>query len=196
MNKRLKIAIVLIAIVLIAALAISIAYSKYFTEVSGTGTTTVAYWNFTVNGASDTIATITLGNTTDDNDKVAEDVIAPGTSGSFAIEIDATGTQVALDYEISLENFDGDLPDNLKFYIDDTYTTELAYDSTNLNYSIDGSFDVDDEKTATETIYWVWEYETGTDDTTISANDEVDTDDGENAANITFDIVVTGTQQD
>ena len=192
MNKKFKIAIILIVAILLATLAISIAYSKYFTEVSGTGSITVAKWNFTVNGSSDTIGTIILGNTTDDNSNVADGVIAPGTSGSFAIELDITGTEVALDYTIEFENLEGDLPDNLKFYEDESYLTEIE----NLEDGFSGSFGVDDEKTKTITVYWVWEYETGSDDDTITSNDELDTAAGENASNIKFDIVVTGTQQD
>ena len=116
MNKRLKIALTLVAIILIATLAISLAYSRYFSKITGTGTATVAKWSFKVNGQADNLGAITLGNTTEDNSKVADGKIAPGTSGSFNVLLDATGTEVALDYTIQFDNVSDEFPQNLKFY--------------------------------------------------------------------------------
>ena len=54
--------------------------------------------------------------------------------------------------------------------------------------------DADDtNKVRTLTVNWEWPYETGTADE-IAANDKVDTDDGLNALDYTFNVVVTGTQ--
>lgn len=193
MNKRLKIAMVLIAVTLIAALAISMAYSKYFSKISGTGTATVAKWSFKVNGEAENLGTITLGNTTAQNSKVADGKVAPGTSGSFNVALDATGTEVALDYTIKFENVNGNIPTNLKFYEDASYQTEIA-DIT--SQGLTGSMGVNDsEKTKTVTIYWNWEYETGT-GAEITTNDGIDTEEGKLAESITFDVVVTGTQQE
>ncbi len=196
MNKRLKIAMLLIAIILVAALAISMAYSKYYSKISGTGTATVAKWSFTVNGKTDNLGTITLGNTAAENSKVAEGRVAPGTSGSFNVALDATGSEVALDYTISFSNVQGDIPTNLKFYATKTdagYEDEIADITTQ---GLTGSMEVSDgEKTKTVTIYWNWDYETGAEDE-IDANDEIDTTEGMNPATITFDVEVTGTQQE
>ncbi len=192
MNKRLKISLILIAIILIAALAISLAYSKYFSQISGTGTATVAKWYFTVNGQSTNLGTITLGNTTASNNKVADGKVAPGTSGSFDIALDATGTEVALDYTITFDNLSGTMPTNLKFYEDSAYTSEI----TNITSAgLTGSIGLSDTKTKTVTIYWKWDYETGANTTAIAANDTADTTDGQAATTISFDVIVTGTQQ-
>lgn len=192
MNKRLKIAMLLIAVILVAALAISMAYSKYYSKIEGTGTATVAKWSFTVNGQTDNLGTIVLGNTTAENPKVAEGRVAPGTSGSFNVALDATGSEVALDYTISFSNIQGNIPTNLKFYSDASHTTEITDITTQ---GLTGSMGVSDaDKTKTVTIYWNWEYETGADDE-IATNDDIDTTAGKTPATITFDVVVTGTQQ-
>lgn len=193
MNKRLKIALILIAVILIAGLAISTAYSKYFSKITGTGTATVAKWSFKVNGSADNLGQITLGNTTAANPKVANGKVAPGTKGSFNIALDATGTEVALDYSIKFENVKGNIPTNLKFYEDANYKQEIANITAT---GLEGSMAVDQgEKTKTVTIYWKWDYETGTGAENIKTNDGIDTAEGQLAESITFDVVVTGTQQ-
>lgn len=192
MNKRLKLAITLIAIIIVAALAISIAYSRYFSTITGTGTATVAKWSFKVNGQSDNLGTITLGNTAADNSKVADGKVAPGTSGSFNVALDVTGTEVALDYTIQFSNVKGTIPTNLKFYEDAEYTQEITDITTQ---GITGEMGLADEKTKTVTIYWNWDYQTGADDTAKETNDGIDTTEGIAAESITFDVVVTGIQQ-
>lgn len=192
MNKKLKIAIILIAIILVAALAISLAYSRYFSKITGTGEATVAKWSFKVNGKADNLGKITLGNTASANSKVADGKVAPGTSGKFSVALDATGTEVALDYTIKFENLNDTFPKNLKFYKDQAYTQEIS-DITNAGMT--GTIGLSDSKTKTVEIYWIWKYQTGEDATTKETNDGVDTTDGQAAKTITFDVVVTGTQQ-
>ncbi len=203
MNKRIKIALILIAIILIAALAVSLAYSRYFSSISGKGEATVAKWSFkaTANGQPVNLGTITLGNTRSDNDKVAEGKVAPGTSGKFTVALDATGTEVALDYTIKFANVSSPFPTNLKFYAtknaDGTYSDEITNITTQ---GLTGSIELDATTNIISTIknvdlYWVWEYQTGADDTAKGQNDKTDTTEGQNAAKITFDVVVTGTQQ-
>lgn len=192
MNKKIKIAIILIAIILIATLAISLAYSRYFSKITGTGEATVAKWSFKANGRADNLGTITLGNTASANSKVADGKIAPGTSGKFSVALDATGTEVALDYTIKFENLSDTFPTNLKFYEDQAHTKEIVDITT---AGMTGTIGLNDSKTKTVEIYWAWEYQTGADDATKNSNDQIDTTDGETAKNITFDIVVTGAQQ-
>ncbi len=192
MNKRIKIALVLLAVILIAALSISLAYSKYFTEVTGTGEAIVAKWNFKVNGQDQTITKITLANTLAENDKVVAGKVAPGTAGQFAVNLNAEGTEVALDYKIEFKNFSSNFPANLKFYTTkngDTYSNPIPASG------LEGTIGLDDSKTKDLTIYWVWAYETGTSASDISTNDSKDTTSGKTAGTATFDVVITGTQQ-
>lgn len=197
MNKKVKVALILIAIILIATLAISVAYSRYFTEVKGTGTATVAKWSFeaTSNGTDITSTPVDLAQTrTDTNTNVKTGTIAPGTEGEFNVEVDATGTEVALDYEIKFgAPTGGTLPANLKFYKDDAHTQEVSDLTTQ---GMTGTIDKDDaNKTKTVTLYWKWDYQTGTDDTTKAANDVQDTTDGQATTSAQFDIIITGKQK-
>ena len=188
MNKRLKIAIILIAVILLSALVISITYSKYFSKITGTGTATVAKWKFEVNGKTDTLGPIKLENTASKNNKVAEGKIAPGTDGKFDVEIDASGTEVDLEYEIKFADIVGDIPDNLKFYEDSSFGTEIT-DLTTKGYK--GTITKDNTGTPkTVSFYWRWEYET----TDTATNDPIDTESGKAAGSISFNITVTGTQ--
>lgn len=184
MNKKIKIAIILIAIILIAAITISIAYSRYYTKGTGEGSATVAKWSFKVNEQTDNIGTITLGNTASDNNEVAEGKIAPGTSGQFDVNIDATGSEVGIDYTIKIGQPSTAFPTNLKFYEDASHQKEIA----NLqDVGLAGSIGLaDTTKTKTVSIYWDWEYGTDNDEDTLA---------GKNAETITFDVFVTGIQK-
>ena len=51
----------------------------------------------------------------------------------------------------------------------------------------------DSEKTREITITWEWPYETGEGDT-LAENDKIDTQEGINDLNYTFDVVVKGIQ--
>ena len=188
MNKRLKIAIILIAVILISALVISITYSKYFSKITGTGTATVARWSFKANGQTENLGPITLGNTASKNSKVADGKIAPGTDGKFDVIIDASGTEVDLEYEIKFANIVGDIPANLKFYEDEGFRTVIP-DLTTKGYK--GTITKDNTGTKkTVSFYWKWDYET----TDTATNDPKDTASGKAAGNISFNITVTGTQ--
>lgn len=195
MNKKLKVAIILIGIILIAALAISLSYSRYFSKITGTGTATVAKWKFSAksNGKEINLGTITLGNTASENSKVADGKVAPGTSGKFSVELDATDTEVALDYSIKFENVNGTFPQNLKFYEDAAHHTPISDITT---AGLKGEIGLSDPKTKSVEIYWVWEYQTGSNAGEKETNDGIDTTAGESAEKITFDVVVTGTQQE
>lgn len=52
----------------------------------------------------------------------------------------------------------------------------------------------DNNKTRTLTVDWVWDYETTDNGETLDKNDETDTNEGLNALDYSFDVVVTGTQ--
>ena len=126
--------VVLLALLLVTAIAFSMyAYAKYKTTLTGNGTATVAKWSFKVNGQTQTIPDIDLTQTMDTHNNVAEGKIAPGTSGHFDLELDATGSEVAIDYNIKLAITEK--PTNLKFYLDNTYETEIAETEGILNVS-------------------------------------------------------------
>ena len=189
--KKTTIIVILLVLTIIMALVFSIyAYSKYKTTRMGEGTSQVAKWSFKVNGQTQTIPDIDLATTMDPHSHVEDGRIAPGTSGHFDLELDATGSEVAIDYNIKLAITEK--PTNLKFYLDNTYETEIAETEGILNVS--GSIPLETIDTPLiKTIYWQWPYETGVTENEVKENDKTDTIDS--AKKVTMTITVTGTQR-
>lgn len=190
MTKKKKfISVILIILAIILSFVGGQTYSKYVTEVRGDGTAQIATWDFKVNGQKEQVQTISLGSTYDESTLV-NGKIAPGTKGSFQIIVDATGSDVGIDYKIKFSN-ESSKPKNLKFYYQET-----EYDSIlELEKDLSGTIDANAEnKSKTLTINWEWEYETGNNPTEIAANDKVDTQNAQEIANYTFNVNVSGTQ--
>ena len=190
-KTRNKPIIILLALLLITAIVFSMyAYAKYKTTLTGNGTATVAKWSFKVNGQTQTIPDIDLATTMKKVNNVAENKIAPGTEGSFDLNLDATGSEVAIDYNIKLAITEK--PSNLRFYTDSSYTKEIA--STDGVMNVSGVMSLEEIKTIqTKTIYWKWPYQTGDTDDVKKANDKIDTADSKKS--VTMTITVTGTQR-
>ncbi len=182
---------ILLALLLITAVVFSMyAYAKYKTTLTGNGTATVAKWSFKVNGQTQTIPDIDLATTMKENNNIVKGKLAPGTEGSFDLNLDATGSEVAIDYSIKLTITEK--PSNLRFYRDSEYTKEIA--STDGVMNISGVMSLEEIKTIqTKTIYWKWAYQTGTETNDIIANDKIDTEDS--TKSVKMKIEVTGTQR-
>ena len=183
--------VILLALLLITAIVFSMyAYAKYKTTLKGNGTAQVAKWSFKVNGQTQTIPDIDLATTMKKVNNVAENKLAPGTEGSFDLNLDATGSEVAINYNIKLVVTEK--PTNLRFYTDSSYTKEIA--STDGVMNVSGVMSLEEVKTIqTKTIYWKWAYQTGTAANDIVANDKIDTADSKKS--VTMTITVTGTQR-
>lgn len=190
MSKSKK--IVLLSIALMAIVVSFIggrAYAKYMSRVTGQGTADIASWNFKVNEREEQIQTISLKSTLN-NETLANNKIAPGTEGDFKIKIDATGSEVGINYIIKFEN-ESRKPTNLKF----TYDGNTYNSITELQEVLAGVINANDQdKVKTLTIGWNWKYETGTSPQEILANDLVDTKDAKEIDNYTFDVIVSGIQ--
>lgn len=190
MSKSKKVIILLaILIALVLSFIGGQTFSKYISEVEGTGIAEVARWSFKVNGQNEEVQTINLASTCDD-ETLIDNKIAPGTKGSFDIVVDGSGSDVGIDYQISFEN-ESNKPQNLKFKYED-----VEYNSiTDLETALRGTINADDEeKTRTLTVNWEWAYETGKDEQEILQNDLVDTQNAQNIINYTFDVIVSGVQ--
>ena len=190
MSKKKKI-IAIVAI--LSAIVISFlggqTFSKYITEVKGTGSAQVAMWSFKVYGDNEQTQNVKLASTVDDNTLV-DNKIAPGTKGSFSIKIDGEGSDVGINYNIKVQN-ETQKPANL-FY---TYQGKTYTDLNELALEASGTINADDSIKVKEILVnWEWPYQTGSDEISKSKNDAQDTQDGKNISNYTFDIVVTGTQ--
>ena len=165
--------------------------AKYFNEVTGDGEIEVAKWYFDVNNATETMATIDLAETYDE-DTLVNGKIAPGTKGQFDLVINAGESDVGVDYTVEFTN-EQHKPENLKFKVNGVELPDSTKGITGYNSVFTGNIKPEDARTVTLPIEWEWEYETGM-GTEIDANDEKDTEDGLAALDYTFDVLVTGTQ--
>ena len=190
MTKKRKVLIVLtiLAVILLAFLG-GQAYAKYVSEVRGEGVAEVATWNFKVNGQSEQVEEIKLASTCN-NETLVDNKIAPGTSGSFDIIVDATGSEVGINYKITFTE-EENKPQNLKFTYDDVEYNSIEELESNLSGTIDANAE---NKTRTLNIKWEWPYEIGESPEEIESNDLVDTQDAQRISNYTFNVIVTGTQ--
>lgn len=187
MKKRTlgRMAVLAFALCMVTTCLLGGTLAKYTTAVTGTGTASVAAWSFKVNNQSTaTITGIALTDTTL-NSKVTSGKVAPGTDGQLQVSLDATGSDVAIDWTVEISNV-ANKPTNLKFYSDNTFNTPLT--ETSGKYTVSGTIALNAVGTAvTVPIYWKWAYET-------TSGDAADT--GDQGKAMTFDIGITGTQQD
>lgn len=190
MKKSKKIVLLVIAIVAITLLFVGgRAYAKYMARVTGQGTADIAAWSFKVNENEEKLQTISLKSTIN-NSSLVNNKIAPGTEGEFQIKLDATGSEVGINYVIKFEN-ESQKPTNLKF----TYGGKTYNSLKNLQQDLTGTINANDEnKVKAITVGWNWKYETGNTAQEIASNDLIDTQDAKQMSNYTFDIIATGTQ--
>lgn len=190
MNKKKKILlIVAILLVILVSFFCGRAFAKYKAEVKGSGTEEIANWVFKVNGKEDQIQKIDLLSTYD-NETLIDNKIAPGTSGKFDIILDATGSDVGVNYQVRFLN-ESEKPQNLIFVYDNNEYSTIQDLEQNLTGTIDAN---EENKTRTITIEWKWKYETGSTEEEINQNDIIDTETAKQIRNYTFDVNVIGIQ--
>ena len=145
--------IVLLLLVTVTFAGVAGTYAKYTAEITGKqGTATVAKWAFDTENQNKTL-NVELAPTADATTLVANK-IAPGTSGSFAINLSNANSEVGVDFTVGLGNATN-VPTNLKFYKDSSYTEELTTAG-----SITGTLAPKNSTGEDVTIYWKWLYET------------------------------------
>ena len=134
-NNSLKTFALLLLIVMLALILIASTYAKYTTKLTGSSDTTIAKWAWTINNndvsKDDTEFTFDLFKTIKDTDggteaDVTTQKIAPGTKGSFSIEV-TNASDVNAEYSLTL-----------------TETKATAVSSANIEYSIVGTDEATD----------------------------------------------------
>ena len=190
LKKKTKIVLIVIVIAVILVSFIGgQAYAKYMSKITGNGVGKIAQWRFKVNENEEKMQTISL-NSTIYNFTLANGRIAPGTAGSFEINIDGSEAGVAIFYTVNFQN-ETEKPKNLKFKYDGKEFESIEL----LNHWIVGTIHGDtDAQQRSFIIEWEWPYETGNTPEEIAENDERDTIDAKNISDYRFDVVVTGTQ--
>ena len=180
-----RIGLLAMALCLVTTSLLSVTLAKYASALTGTGNVAIAKWAFKagVNGtdiATDG-STFSLSETKKANANVAAGKIAPGDEGSIVVKLDATGSEVAIDYEIELDKTNLTKTGSvIKFYSNADCTTEITDKFTGTIALAAVSAPVE------KTIYWKWD--------TASA-DSADTAAGIDGSTETFDIKVTATQK-
>ena len=185
-KKIFKIISVVLLVILLQTMGYT--YAKYVTQETGTGQADVAKWAFQIQKEGEQTKTVKLLDTTNKKTLV-NGKIAPGTAGIINIVLDGTGSEVDLEYKLEFAN-EQNKPQNMLFSYDGKNYSSLSEIKT-----ITGNIKQSETtKTAEIIIYWRWNYETGTTDSEISTNDQIDTQDAKVITEYTFDIIATGTQ--
>lgn len=161
-NKQKAGLMALVALAAIGSYFIAGTYAKYTSQITGSDTATVAKWKWTINNsvidsAEDTTYTFNLFDTIKDSDGTSSETdvvsgkIAPGTSGSFDIDI-KNESEVNATYAIAFtETNDNNVP--IEYSTDGT-TWVSSVNSMNVsptNIAMGAS-------SAKKTVYWRWVY--------------------------------------
>ena len=101
-NKKKIVLIVAILSMIVVSFMGGQSFSKYVSQVKGYGQFDIAKWSFLVNGQESSMNTIDLSSTCN-NETLIDNKIAPGTEGNFNIEIDATGSEVGIQYQVTFD---------------------------------------------------------------------------------------------
>ena len=188
-EKNKKIIKILCAVLLLMSLGMTgYTYAKYVTQEKGNGSADIATWSFRIEkDENEDVKTIRLADTSNKG-TLLNGKIAPGTSGQFLLKINAVGSEVAVDYKITFGN-EKNKPDNIIFKYDGkTYSSLSEIDA------IQGTMGLTDYKSQLIKIEWEWPYETGSAVNGIASGDKVDTQNGQDNLDYTFDVIATGTQ--
>ncbi len=195
MNKKRIIAVFTIIALIILSFLTGSTFAKYLTEYKTTASLQIARWSisedFLVNGVSKKSDNINLA-TTYNPETLVNGKIAPGTSGTFGVQIDATGTETGINYEIKFDRILGAIINNLVF----TYNNNTYSNLSELSNVISGNIAANAEnKIVNLEIGWCWPYETVVNGSSHDG-DSQDTLDGSTIYNskYSFDVTITCTQ--
>ncbi len=200
-NNRKIATLLLLAVVAIGSYFVAGTYAKYTSEIAGSDDASVAKWAWNINGDDFTSAadvtnghtfslfdTINEADTTTTESDVDTDLIAPGTGGSFDIDI-TNNSEVNATYAIAFTETNSD---NIPI----EYSTDGGNNWTGTVSDIDvaaTNIDMGDSAT-TLTVLWRWAF-TGADSSSYASTqtDATDTALGFAANNTAPNVEVTAT---
>ena len=188
-NRGIISALSVLLIILVLTGAGGYTYARYMSQEKGTGSAQVANWSFKIDKNGQATKVINLANTVN-KDTLVNGKIAPGTSGEFTLVLDATGSDVGVDYVVYFAN-EQNKPNNIQFTYNERKVTSLGSIG-----NITGSIGVKGNKTETIKINWTWPYQTGQTFEDKEKNDLIDTQNGTSPLDYTFEIVAKGTQSE
>lgn len=174
-----------ILLLLVFVLAGSYTYARYATEFTGKGTVEVAKWavKLTSGGTEiteDTAITLTVA----ENANVASGKMAPSVAATGTLVLDPTGSEVAIDYTVKIDN--SNLKDGMAIKSVTANGTELTKDASD-EYT--GSLSLAEVESSTQvtlviTVEWA----------NNEANNASDTEIGMTANSLEIPVVVTAKQ--
>ncbi len=158
-----RLSVLVLAVLLMTSTILCGTFAKYTTSQNLSGTTNAATWSVEVNDTATTTEAMTLTLSPDAASNVKSPILAPGTTGSFAIKVANKG-QVNLSYTVTFE-VTGDFADNanIVFYTDSANKSTSTLTASEGKYTTAAETLVYETGSATTTIYWSWEW----DDTTV-----------------------------
>jgi len=152
-RKKLFFVVALLLLVGVTSRYTAGTYAKYASEITGnSGTATVAKWAFSTDNPQQNIS-ISLA-TNYNTSTLDSGKMAPGTNGSFNVQLVNTNTETAVDWTLTITDLSNDLPSGLKFYEDSNHTTEVVPGTS----TITGTLAAKDSNPIIVPIYWVWEF--------------------------------------
>lgn len=194
-NRLFVLGIITMFIAILSLTLVSGTMARYTSTVTGSDSVKVAKWAWKYEGnpidltSSGNAITFDLletrydsnGTDLESNDDVAEDVIAPGTSGEFTLDF-TNASEVRASYTVAFTVTNGSgIP--LEYSVNDgAWSTTLSDITTGVSVAMNSS--------STVTVKWRWAYNVSED------QNKADTTLGINEASLTMAISVTFTQVD
>lgn len=197
--KKTRIVGLLLVFVLVTSCFVGGTFAKYASTASGSDTATVAKWSISVEGTDIAVQPATeltfslfdtindTGNSADETD-VADDKIAPGTAGSFEINI-INNAEVNAKYTITLsETNAAGVP--LQYSVDGTTWKDSIEELVMTDLT-----DVAIDMTASDakTVYWRWVFDGTTSGAHKDQTDDSDTYLGILAKTSAPEVTITAT---
>ncbi len=190
MKNRKRVIGVLVCIALISTMFLAgYSFARYYKSIKiDTIKTSIARWNF---NSKNTLANINLSN----------EKIAPGSNGQFEIEVDATDSEVAVEYEIKVEN-ETNIPRNMTFYTETkdengnaVKTEEKNSFSEIATENLKGTIPVEkNNQKRTIVVYWNWPFNEDDESSIDSEDATLDTTNEIVSLDCGFDIQIIGKQ--
>lgn len=187
-NRSMKIAVLVLALALLTSCFVGSTFAKYTSSASGSDSATVAKWSISVEGTEiavvgdpqtitfDLFNTINEEDTTSEEENVAAEKIAPGTGGSFTLdivnnsEVDATYTvtfnvtNAGVDHDNNPETPNITVPLEFKVGAGEWKSTLDNVSATDI--AMKNAENTDDE--ASVVVSWRWAYDgNATNDTAL-----------------------------
>lgn len=181
-NTMMRLASVLLVAVLMTTCVISGTFAKYTSKYTASDSARVAKWSFKVNDgeiattSSPTVtfnlfSTVNEADTTTSEENVSSGKIAPGTGGSFAIEV-KNDSEVTAQYTITFtETNTQNIP--LQYSINGTDWEDSIADLTTTNFT-DKTLAIGASEVS-YTVYWRWVFDGTTSGAHNGQTDATDT---------------------